>query len=77
MKKKFIAMLLAATMVFSLAGCGDDANKDNNGGSSTPADTTPAADNNGGQDESTPEPAADEVEKPSEITVLVDGTVFT
>lgn len=77
MKKKFIAMLLAATMVFSLAGCGDNANNDNQGGgNSTPAsDTTPASDN-GGQGEATPEPVA-EIEKPSEITILVDGTVFT
>ncbi len=77
MKKKLIAMLLAATMIFSLAGCGDKSNNDdNNGGSSTPTESTPAPDSNGGQDESTPAPA-DEVEKPSEITILVDGTVFT
>ena len=76
MKKKLIAMLLAATMIFSLAGCGDKANNDDNGGSSAPTESTPAPDSNGGQDESTPAPA-DEVEKPSEITILVDGTVFT
>ena len=52
MQKKFIAMLLAATMVFSLAGCGDKPNNDNQGGgNSTPASDTTPADNNGGQGE--------------------------
>ncbi len=84
MKKasKFVASLLAGSMVMSMAACGNDAGNQNE--SSTPQSgvesTTPAA----GGEESTPasdstEPEApdNEVAKPDKIKVMIDGTVPT
>lgn len=81
MKKKVVSLLLATTMVVSLVGCG--------GGDSS-STTEPAADAGTeapAADAGTDAPAADagteaeapaeEVEKPEEITIMVDGTVFT
>lgn len=74
MKKKLVSLLLAAAMVVSLVGCG--------GGSETseaPADSTTTTES--ATDTTTEaEPAAEEaaeIAKPEEITIMVDGTVFT
>ncbi len=80
MKKKLVSLLLAAVMVASLAGCGG---KTDTG--STPADTTQSEDNSSGssenegsgQESEAPAESASDVEKPEEITIMIDGTVFT
>ena len=78
MKKKILALLLAGTMVFSLAGCGSE-----------PAEKTPAAggETSATQETSAPEEATDEAasaagdngEAPYVIWVnpLVGSAVFT
>ncbi len=50
MKKKVLALLMAAAMVVTMAGCGDTPATDNQGGGSTPANTNEStpADNQGG-----------------------------
>ena len=69
MKKKVVSLLLVATMVASMVGCGSDktgstdTTNNNEGTVSTESGDTAEA-----------EP---EVEKPEEITIMVDGTVFT
>lgn len=86
MKKKIVSLLMVAVMAASLVGCGNSgtdntdnsANTDNaattdNSGAATDNNTT-AADTNTNTDAEAP---ADEIEKPEEITILVDGTVFT
>lgn len=67
MKKKVVSLLLVATMVASMVGCGSkesgSADAANDGAATT--ETGDVA-----EEES-------EVEKPEEITIMVDGTVFT
>lgn len=80
MKKKLVSIVLAAALVGTLlTGCGGsgaDSSAD-----SQPAEEAPAQEEASTEEETTaPEeeaPAADDVEKPEEITVMVDGTVFT
>lgn len=85
MKKKVVSLIMAATMVVSLTACGgggasegSDTGAADAGAAETAETTEPAAD--AGEAE-TAEPAAetatDDIEKPEEITILVDGTVFT
>ena len=85
MKKasKFVASLLAGSMVLSMAACGNDSgNTDQQ--SSTPQQSTTESTPAAGNDESTPaessqpeqEPAA-EVAKPDKIKIMIDGTVPT
>lgn len=84
MKKKIISLLMVAVMTASLVGCGNSGASDS--GSSNNAATTDntaaatdnntaAADNNTTAD--APADTASDIEKPEEITVMVDGTVFT
>lgn len=73
MKKKVVSVLLVATMVASLAGCGSKGGDTNTTGESAGSNTTGTE---SGSDQAEA-PAEDEVEKPSEITIMVDGTVFT
>lgn len=79
MKKKLVSLLLTAAMVASLVGCG---------GSSSSSDTSTTTDTTTAETETTTteaaettetaeEPAEAEIEKPEEITIMVDGTVFT
>lgn len=88
MKKKIVSLLMVAVMAASLVGCGNSgtdntdnsANTDNaattdNSGAATDNNTT-AADTNTNTNTDAEAPA-DEIEKPEEITILVDGTVFT
>ena len=80
MKKKLVSLLLAAAMVVTLVGCGGGSSSTTqDSGSNTAADSsgsnTSSTDNSGAAD--TTEPAADEIAKPDEITIMVDGTVFT
>lgn len=71
--QKFLSLGLSLALVFSLTACGS---KDEPKTDPTPAPTQGAT-NNGGDATATPEAGASEVEKPSSITVMVDGTVFT
>ena len=83
MKKKLVSLLLAAAMVVTLVGCGGGSSSTTqDSGSNTAADSsgssssgTSSSDSSGAAD--TTEPAADEIAKPDEITIMVDGTVFT
>lgn len=79
MKKKLVSLLLTAAMVASLVGCG---------GSSSSSDTSTTTDTTTAETETTTTEAAEttetaeetaeaEIEKPEEITIMVDGTVFT
>ncbi len=89
MKKKLVSLLLAATMVASLVGCGGgsgetgSSNASESSESSESADAGKEAENGdsaGGTESSAEEEAqaeASDVEKPEEITIMVDGTVFT
>lgn len=85
MKKKVVSLLMAATMVVSLTACGgggasegSDTGAADTGAAETAETTEPAADAGEAETaEPAAETAADDIEKPEEITILVDGTVFT
>ena len=66
-KKKLLSVALVAVAVCSMifTGCGSDTK--NEGSDTTKTDT-------GEQTESTVADAADDVEKPEKITIMVDGT---
>lgn len=75
MKKKLVSVLLVAAMVTSM-GCGG---ADDKGAASTDTNTSNNAATTGTESaggEETPAETSD-VEKPEEITIMVDGTVFT
>jgi len=90
MKKKIVSLLMAAVMTASLVGCGGSDSGSSNSSSSSAGtnetsaatdNTTPSTDTNtettpADTDTNTAEAESD-VEKPEEITILVDGTVFT
>ncbi len=73
MKKRVVSLLMVAAMTASLvAGCGSettDSAADNS------SNETAASTEEGGEASSVA--AEEEVEKPEEITIMVDGTVFT
>ncbi len=72
MKKKVVALLLSAVMVFSLAACGDNDTPANGSGSNSTPDNsseTPQSSNGGGTESSTPAP-----EVPAETVVIKYGT---
>lgn len=82
MKKKVVSLLLVAAMVASM-GCGSNNGGTSNAGTSdagtSNAGTSDAAtteSNEGGDDAAAADTASD-VEKPEEISIMVDGTVFT
>lgn len=80
MKKKVVSILMVAAMVASMTGCGGNnagnaAPANTNAGSSNETTDTAATDADAAPSETTD--AASDVEKPSEITIMVDGTVFT
>ncbi|MCM1385857.1 MAG: extracellular solute-binding protein [Bacillus sp. (in: Bacteria)] len=84
MKKKIISLLMVAVMTASLVGCGNSGggSSDSTDNSAATTDNSAAStDNNtAAADTQTTESAADaasDVEKPEEITIMVDGTVFT
>ena len=93
MKKKVISLFMVAAMTASLVGCGGGngnadsssttdsaATTDNTATTDTSStDNAAAADNTEAADttQAEAEPAADDVEKPEEITIMIDGTVFT
>lgn len=85
MKKKVVSLLMAAAMVISLVGCGGEAaeSPENSGTASTESsgNSEAATESDAAATETdAAEPAADagsDIEKPEEITILVDGTVFT
>ena len=85
MKKKIISLLMVAAMTASLVGCGnsgtDTSDSSNNtattdnSAASTTDNSAATTDNNTTAD--APADSASDIEKPEEITVMVDGTVFT
>ncbi|MCM1262923.1 MAG: extracellular solute-binding protein [Butyrivibrio sp.] len=88
MKKKIISLLMVAVMTASLVGCGNSgtdntssndntAATDNTGGASTDNSGTTSTDTSNADTGSTDAGSSDEIVKPDEITILVDGTVFT
>ncbi len=86
MKKKVVSLLLATTMVVSLVGCGggSDSSTTDTAASDTSTDTAASDTSTDAAASDTDTAAADtdaaaeaEVEKPEEITVMCDGTVFT
>ncbi len=56
MKKKVLSLLLAASMVMSMAACGDEAPASSDAGSSTPGSSTPVSTGSSAAPEATPEP---------------------
>ncbi|MCM1252106.1 MAG: extracellular solute-binding protein [Clostridium sp.] len=85
MKKKIISLLMVAVMTASLVGCGNSGggSSDSTDNSAATTDNSAAStDNNTAAADTTQttEPAADtssDIEKPEEITIMMDGTVFT
>lgn len=90
MKKKIVSLLMAAAMTASLVGCGGGGGNSGSTDSSNSGDTGTAGasstDNAAASTDSGTDTAADtsstdagesDIEKPEEITILVDGTVFT
>lgn len=92
MKKKALSLLLASTMIVSLAACGgkDDSassssSSDSSSNSSSTAtndtsstnDTASTNDTSSSDAASSADNTASDVEKPEEITIMIDGTVFT
>ena len=86
MKKKIISLLMVAVMTASLVGCGNSgtdnsSSSDNtattdNSAASTTDNSAASSDNNTAEADTAADTSSD-VEKPAEITILVDGTVFT
>lgn len=73
MKKKIVSVLLVATMVAGLVGCSSDSSSSNES-TSTGNESASSSTESGS---ATAEATEDEVEIPKEITIMVDGTVFT
>ena len=87
MKKKVVSLLMVAAMVASMAGCGSNGSTNSNSNANTGSDSN-ASSNAGGAATGTEATGAEDgaadaadtasdVEKPEEITIMVDGTVFT
>ncbi len=72
-KRSLLALVLALVMILSLAACGSD---DTSGGSTQTGGSTETSSTESGSGETT-ETAGDGIVKPEQITMLVDGTVFT
>ena len=84
MKKKLVSLLLAAGMVVTLVGCGNDSTSaDTNSGSNTAADSSnntssdSGTTDNSGSTEADASASTDDIVKPDKIKIMVDGTVFT
>lgn len=75
MKKKVVSVLMAAAMVAGMAGCGSS-NTGNAGTTNSNASTNNEATTESG-DASASTATDSDVEKPEEITIMVDRTVFT
>ncbi len=78
MKKKVVSLLLVAAMVTSM-GCGSkdsgSANADSGNANAGAGSETPATESSEAGGDAAEAPS--DVEKPEEITIMVDGTVFT
>lgn len=75
MKKKLVSVLLVAAMVASM-GCGDAAAEGGAAGESAGGDVASTEGGSSAAD-TADDASTDDVEKPEEITIMVDGTVFT
>lgn len=75
MKKKVVSVLMAAAMVAGMAGCGSS-NTGNAGTTNSNASTIMKQPQRAVMLPQAQQPDSD-VEKPEEITIMVDGTVFT
>ena len=76
MKKKVVSVLMAAAMVAGMAGCGSS-NTGNAGTTNSNASTNNEATTESGDASADAAATDSDVEKPEEITIMVDGTVFT
>ena len=76
MKKKVVSVLMAAAMVAGMAGCGSS-NTGNAGTTNSNASTNNEATTESGDASADVAATDSDVEKPEEITIMVDGTVFT
>lgn len=78
MKKKLVSLLLVAAMVTSM-GCGDkkDEPASNNNDNSANSETQQSESNNSETEQQEETEQTADVEKPEEITIMIDGTVFT
>ena len=88
MKKKIISLLMVAVMTASLVGCGNSgadnssSSTDNsaattdNSAASTTDNSAATTDNNTAAADTAADTSSD-VEKPAEISIMMDGTVFT
>ncbi len=76
MKKKVVSVLMAAVMVAGMAGCGSS-NTGNAGTTNSNASTNNEATTESGDASADAAATDSDVEKPEEITIMVDGTVFT
>ncbi len=76
-RKKLLSAVLAATLAASmmLAGCGSNDSTQSSAPESSPAPSSQTESASASPDAS--QPAADEIEKPEKITIMVDGTVPT
>lgn len=73
--KRIASLLVASTMLVSLAGCSKSDSENNSTSTPTPTQaTTNTTDNT--QATTTPEATVDEVVKPEKITVMVNGTLL-
>ena len=83
MKKKVLSLLLATTMVVSMTACGGSSNDSASSSTDTSStgdtsSTSSSSSSSDTADTSTADASTDsDIEKPDEITILVDGTVFT
>lgn len=74
MKRKVLALLLATTMIGTMAGCGSKAQDSSSSGQSQTATSQDSSQAAGG---STAEQSTGEIEKPASVRVVCDGTVVT
>lgn len=73
MKRKVLSLLLAASMVVTMAGCGNSGNNDSNSTASESTSSEVAS----SESTSVVEETTDEVVKPESIRVVMNGTVVT
>lgn len=77
MKKKLISLLLVAAMAMTAVGCGASDNAAAGSSTDNAASADASADTSGDAAAESGDAAASDVVCPEEITIMIDGTVFT